>query len=120
MLAAVPLSTHIIGTTAVITLTGRLTVTENRGVIRDAVATLVKNGTRAVILDLSGVPYLDSTRLGELIAAHVTLSRTGSHLRLAATPTRVVELLTLAGLGEIFERFDTVEAAISSAEAAQS
>jgi anti-anti-sigma regulatory factor len=57
---------------------------------------------------------MDSTRLGELIAAHITVSRVGGRLTLAATPPRVVELLTLAGLGGIFGRFDSVEDAAAS------
>ena len=64
-----------------------------------------------------GVNYIDSTRLGELIAAHITVSRIGSHLKLAGTPARVIELLTLAGLGDVFERFPTVDAAIASLDA---
>jgi hypothetical protein len=38
-------------------------------------------------------------------------------LKLAATPPRVIELLTLAGLGDVFERFASVEAAIASLDA---
>jgi anti-sigma B factor antagonist len=62
-----------------------------------------------VLLDLAGVRYIDSTRLGELIAAHVTVSRQGGRLKLVATPERIRELLVMAGLDGIFERFDTVE-----------
>lgn len=79
---------------------------------------VVRRGARQVVLDLTTVHYIDSTRLGELIAAHITVSRLGSHLKLAATPSRVTELLTLAGLGDVFERFPSVEAALASLDAA--
>jgi anti-anti-sigma regulatory factor len=39
------------------------------------------------------------------------VSRQGGRLSLIGTPERVVELLTMAGLGDVFQRFDTVEAA---------
>jgi anti-anti-sigma factor len=59
------------------------------------------------------VRYIDSTRLGELIAAHVTVSRHGGRLKLVRTPDRVNELLVLSGLTDVFERFDSVDAALA-------
>jgi anti-anti-sigma factor len=58
---------------------------------------------------LSGVHYIDSTRLGEIIASHVTVTRQGGHLRLVGTPPRITELLVIAGLEGVFERFATAE-----------
>ena len=97
---------------AVLELTGRLAVNEHPGLLRETIGEVVRRGARHVILDLRGVNYLDSTRLGELIAAHVTLSRASVRLTLAGTPGRVRELLLLAGLDTVFEQFDSVEAAM--------
>ena len=105
---------HAIGSVAVIALDGRLTVTERPGRLKETVQNALGRGMTDVVLDLTGIRYMDSTRLGELIAAHVTVSRVGGRLKLAATPPRVVELLTLAGLDGIFERFDSVEDAAAS------
>jgi len=102
------------GTTAVVELSGRLTVNDKPGLLKDAVARAVADGTRHVLLDLSGVRYIDSTRLGELIAAHITVSRQGGRLKLVATPDRIVELLAMAGLADVFERFASVEDAKAS------
>lgn len=102
------------GTTAVVELSGRLTVSDKPGLLKDAVARAVADGTRHVLLDLSGVRYIDSTRLGELIAAHVTVSRQGGRLKLVATPDRILELLEMAGLADVFERYATVDEAKAS------
>jgi anti-anti-sigma factor len=110
----VQIQTRVQGDVAIVKLSGRLTVNDSPGQLKEAVADAVRRGAKHVVLDLSAVNYIDSTRLGELIAAHVTVSRIGSHLKLAATPARVIELLTLAGLGDVFERFPSVEAAITS------
>ena len=56
-------------------MTGRLTVSDEPGSLKQAAADAVAGGAKSVVLDLSKVPYIDSTRLGELIAAHVTVSR---------------------------------------------
>jgi len=98
----------------ILRLAGRLTVNEQPGLLKDAVASLVQRGARHVILDLSGVDYVDSTRLGELIAAHVSIGRLGGRLMLAGTPPRVLELLSLSSLAGVFERFDSIESATSS------
>jgi len=99
------------GPVTVIALSGRVTINDQPGLLKDAVAGTLQRGAKHVLLDLSGVGYIDSTRLGELIAAHVTVTRQGGRLRLIATPQRVRELLHLAGLDGVFERFATAEEA---------
>ena len=71
-------------------------------------------GAKNVLIDLKGVNYIDSTRLGELIASHVTVSRQGGRLTLLHTPARVAELLHLSGLGDVFEQFTSIDAAKKS------
>jgi len=105
---------QLTGEIAVVALTGRITVNDQPGMLKDAVCSVLGRGARHVFLDLSGVRYIDSTRLGELIAAHVSVSRRGGRLKLVATPDRIVELLSLAGLGGIFERYATTEEASKS------
>jgi anti-sigma B factor antagonist len=99
-------------TVAVLTLGGRLTVNDQPGRLKSAVAKVLSQGARHVILDLAGVLYIDSTRLGELIASHVAVTRQGGQLKFARTPARVTELLQMAGLGDLFEQFETVEDAV--------
>lgn len=95
----------------ILRLAGRLTINDRPDLLTQAVTGLVQRGIRHVIVDLGGVRYIDSTRLGELIAAHVAVNRRHGRLVLAATPKRVLELLALSNLTHVFERFDTVEAA---------
>lgn len=98
-----------IGQRLVLELSGRLTINDRPGMLKDAVATAVAGGHRQVLLDLSGVKYIDSTRLGELIASHITVSRHGGRLKLVGTPPRILELLTMAGLEDVFEQLKTID-----------
>jgi anti-sigma B factor antagonist len=100
-----------IGAVAVLELDGRLTANEPPGLLKAAVEAAIARGSIDVVIDLTGVGYMDSTRLGELIAAHVTVSRRGGRLTLAAVPPRVLELLRMAGLENVFDRFESVGAA---------
>jgi anti-anti-sigma regulatory factor len=44
----------------------------------------------------------------------VTVTRQGGRLKLVHTPARVVELLVLSGLSDVFERFDSMKDAKDS------
>ncbi len=96
------------GTIATLKMTGRLTVSDEPGSLKQAAADAVAGGAKSVVLDLSQVPYIDSTRLGELIAAHVTVSRQGGRLVVAGATSHISNLLKVAGLGGIFESFGSV------------
>jgi anti-sigma B factor antagonist len=99
------------GPVALITLTGRVTINDQPGLLKEAVSTTLSRGARHILLDLSGVGYIDSTRLGELIAVHVSVTRQGGRLKLVALPDRVRELLHVAGLDRVFEHYPTMDEA---------
>ena len=111
---AVNIRERRVGDAAIIEIDGRLTVNDHPGRLRAVVWTALQDGARHIVLNLSGVDYLDSTRLGELIAAHVTVTREAGRLSLVAVPPRVSELLTLAGLSDVFERFATEQDALTT------
>lgn len=95
------------GAIATLRLVGRLTVSDEPGSLKQATADAIAGGAKSVVLDLSKVPYIDSTRLGELIAAHVTVSRQGGRLVVAGATSHIANLLKVAGLEGIFESFAT-------------
>ena len=99
------------GAIAVLALVGRLTINDTLGLLKVAAANAVINGASTVALDLSQVPYIDSTRLGELIAAHISVARQGGRLVLICPTERITALLTLAGLEGIFETYPSLDAA---------
>ncbi len=101
------------GQVAILRLVGRLTVGEEPGGLKKATVDAVAGGATTVLLDLSQVPYIDSTRLGELIAAHVTVSRHGGRLVLAGATARITDLLTVAGLEGIVEMFPSTDTAFA-------
>lgn len=91
------------GRQATLVLSGRLTVNDSQGALKDAAGALAADGATDVVFDLADVRYIDSACIGEFIAAQITLGRRGARLRLANVPDRIMELLKLAGLDGIFE-----------------
>ncbi|MBZ5646385.1 MAG: STAS domain-containing protein [Acidobacteriia bacterium] len=67
-----------------------------------------------LVLDLAGVPYLDSAGLGCLLGAHVSRQKDGRKLMLAGVSDRVKTVFLLTHVDPLFQFFDSV----SQAEAA--
>lgn len=106
---------HSTGTVIVFELRGRLTL-ESFGLLKDRVRARVDQGSRRLVLDLSGVSYVDSIGVSELVRSHVIVGNHGGHLALAATPAQIDRLLRLTQLDQIFARFDTPVHAVESLE----
>jgi anti-sigma B factor antagonist len=99
------------GQVAILSLEGRLTVTDEIGLLKEAVLRVLADGAMQVLLDLAGVDYIDSTRLGELISAHIAVTKNGATLKLVHTPPRISALLEMAGLTRVFDQYPSIDAA---------
>ncbi len=64
-----------------------------------------------VILDLSGVPYVDSAGLGSLVRVHVSCRKAGRRLALAGVNQRARALLQMTDLESLFQVFPSAHEA---------
>jgi len=103
-----------VGPVTVVDLAGKLTLTNNPGLLKDVVTNLVFRGQQHIVLNLADVSYIDSSGLGELVACYLTTARGGGVIKLASAGPRVLNLLVMTKLLTIFESHDTDEAAILS------
>jgi anti-sigma B factor antagonist len=62
----------------------------------------------ALILDLTGVPYIDSAGLGSLITAYVACERQARKLVLAGVNDRVKMMMTVSGVDQLFPSYSSV------------
>lgn len=67
-----------------------------------------------IVIDLSGVPFVDSTCLGVLISMMRQAKQTRGGLSLAAAQPRVRRALEIAALDEVFPIFASVDEAASA------
>jgi anti-sigma B factor antagonist len=74
-------------------------------------------GARGLVLDLSGVTFIDSSMLKELLRAGAELGRYETRLVLAAVPPPVQRLLDLTRTTELFSLAPDRAAALRSFEA---
>lgn len=70
------------------------------------------NGSGAVVVDMSGVTFMDSTALSTFMRSKDQLSGRGVDLRLAAPSPAVGRIFDVTGFGDYFDVFPSREAAI--------
>ena len=71
-------------------------------------------GRTSMVLDLSGVDYMSSAGLRQMVRVLKRVKRGGGDLRIANPSERVKEVLELAGLDTIFEIYPTQVEAVGS------
>ena len=102
------------GDVTILDMSGSIRIGEGSVALRDSVRRLVNDGKNKVLLNLSGVNYMDSSGVGELIANYTTLSREGGQLKLLNLTDKIQNLLVITKLLTVFDSYDNEAEALSS------
>lgn len=102
-----------VGAWSVVSVTGELDVaTAPR--LRQEVHRLTGGGHVRLVLDLSGVEFLDSTGLGVVVGALKRVRTHGGALRVVAPPEHVRRVLELTRLDQILALYPDARAAVAA------
>ena len=101
------------GSIPVLVVSGRLTIGEPSEHLIQALDEVFKNGSRKVIIELNGVPQIDSSGISALVRSSIKLSKEGGALRLVCGPGRVRDALTVTRLVEAIPTYDSESAALA-------
>ncbi|HVE62678.1 MAG TPA: STAS domain-containing protein [Mycobacteriales bacterium] len=82
--------------------------------LRAAVAAILEARPGALVIDLSGVPFLDSTGLGVLVAAHKSARALGVPMHLSAARRIVANALRLGQIDTVIPLHDSAEEAVGA------
>ncbi len=102
------------GAVKVVELVGSVTLGAGDLKVREAIKELVSGGHQKIVLDLGEVPFMDSTGIGELVAAFTSARNRGATLKLARLTRRIKDILDIAQLSAVFESYESVEEAVQS------
>jgi anti-sigma B factor antagonist len=94
------------GDVLVIELRGRMSVGDGDAEAGQEIRSAVAAGEKKILLDMKGVPVLDSSGVGELMAAYASVSRRGGMIKLLGLSPRVGEVLKTTRLVGIFDIYD--------------
>jgi anti-sigma B factor antagonist len=111
------LSTRIVDGIAVLDCAGRIVFGDESSLLRDVARKLI-NENKRIVLNLSGVNYIDSGGLGTLVSLFTTAQKAGGSIKLANLTERVGDLLQVTKLLTVFEVYDSEEKALDSYRAA--
>lgn len=107
-------STRKLGEVVVIDVNGKILFGEGDVEIKKTVDGLLEKGTKNILLNLARVSYLDSAGLGEIIRCFTTLRKNGGHLKLLSPNQRIIDLLSITKLLNVFDWYDDEESALKS------
>ena len=110
----VKLTTHQKGDVIIVDTSGKVTLGEGASSLRTKIRELVDGGSRRIVLNMADVTYMDSSGLGELLAAHTTVTTAGGEVKLLNLTRRVHDLLVLTRLDTVFETFEDGALAVDS------
>jgi anti-anti-sigma factor len=102
------------GTIPILEVRGRLTIGDPSEQLHDALEAVAQTGAHKVIVDLNGVPQIDSSGISALVRISIKLTREGGALRLICRRGRVRDALTVTRLVEAIPTFDTESAALAN------
>lgn len=97
----------------VVDCAGRIIFGEESADLRDTVRMVITQSKR-VVLNLSGVTYIDSGGLGTLVALYTTARNNEGSIKLANLTQRVGDLLQVTKLVTIFDVYESEEDALES------
>jgi anti-sigma B factor antagonist len=92
---------------------GRLTIGEPSEQLSDALQSVVQRGGRKVIVNLNGVPQIDSSGISSLVRISIQLAREGGALHLVCGSGRVRDALTVTRLVEAIPTFESDSSALT-------
>jgi anti-sigma B factor antagonist len=101
------------GAISLVDVSGRLTSFET-GALRDAISRLLKQGRKDIVLNLSGLQYLDSSGIGELARMYVSVVKENGQMKVVGLSSKVEEILKITQLYQVFPEFPSEEAALQS------
>ena len=98
----------------ILDLSGKMTLGEGDEMLKQTINNLLAAGNKKLVLNLEGVPYIDSAGLGEVVRTHTTVSRQGGSLKLQNLTKRIEDLLSITKLLTVFDTYDSEAEAIKS------
>jgi anti-sigma B factor antagonist len=105
---------RVVGEVIILDMKGKVTLGEGDEALKDKINSLLHQGKKKLLLNLEGVPYIDSAGLGEIVRTYTTVSRQGGQLKLVNLTKRITDLLMITKLLTVFETFDSEPEALKS------
>jgi anti-sigma B factor antagonist len=98
----------------ILDMTGGIRLGETNAYLHETIKKLVNEGEKKILLNLAEVTKIDSSGMGELIAAWTTLQKNGGEIRLLNLTQGVEQLMLLTKLLTVFDTYENEPDAVMS------
>jgi len=89
----------------VVALTGHL-ILDNGTMLHDEVKSLIEGGARCVLVDLTGVDFIDSHGIGQMVACETTARNRKAQVRFVGLRPKIFKVMEMTGMPSVL-KFDT-------------
>jgi anti-sigma B factor antagonist len=103
-----------VGDVFVLHLQGPITLGQATQTLRQLIQDTVASGRTKIVLNMAEVYYIDSSGLGELVAACASAQRQGAQLKLFKLAPRVQDVIQLTRLYQVIDVFPDEDSAVAS------
>ena len=108
------ISKREVGNITILEPKGKITIGTGDVALRNAIEEATHAGSSNLLLDLNGVSKMDSSGLGELIAAYNTVTGDGGMIKLVNLPSKLYNVLGITQIVSVFDVFDDENEALAS------
>jgi anti-sigma B factor antagonist len=108
------ISKREVGGVTILEPKGKITIGAGDVALRGAVEEIVQGEATKILLDLRGVKKMDSSGLGELVAAHNSVTEAGGSIKLVNLPSKLHGVLGITQIVSVFDVFDDENEALAS------
>lgn len=110
---ALKMETRVVEGVTVVSCSGRIIFGDEASALRDSLKNLLA-GTKQIVLNLSGVSYIDSGGLGTLVGVYSSARASGADIKLTGLGQRLRDVLSITKLATVFEVYDTDQQAVAA------
>lgn len=110
------MDTRTVEGVVVVSCSGRIVFGEEANALRDTLKKLLTT-SKQVVLNLSGVSYIDSGGLGTMVGVYSSARAAGADIKLTGLGQRLRDVLAITKLATVFEVYDTEQQAIAAFKA---
>ncbi|HEX3354964.1 MAG: STAS domain-containing protein [Terriglobales bacterium] len=104
---------RLVNGVTVVTCNGRVMFGEEAAALRESLKEALSKTPR-MVLDLSGVTYIDSGGLGMIVGVFSSARAAGADIKLTGLGQRLRDVLQITKLATVFEVFDNEQEALAA------
>ena len=102
------------GDVTVLDMNGKVTIGEGSVALRSAIRRLLEEGKKKILLNMSGVGYIDSSGIGELVSSYTSINKDGGQLKMLNLTQKLQDLLAITKLLTVFDVYENESEALNS------